>query len=255
MILDRFRLDGQVAIVTGAGRGLGMGMAVGLAEAGADIVSVGRTPETPALVEAVGAAGRQLLPITLDFAELNDDSAAAILAQTLDRFGRVDILVNNAGMTRRGTIADFSTADWDDVIQVNLRAVFLLTRTVGRELARQGHGKIVNTASLLSFQGGILTPAYAASKHAVAGLTKSAANEWAGQRVCVNAIAPGYMATDLTERLREDPARFQELSARIPAGRWGTPEDLAGTVVFLASAASDYVTGQVIAVDGGWLSR
>ncbi len=255
MILDRFRLDGQVAIVTGAGRGLGLGMALALAEAGADIVAVGRAPETPELVEGVRAAGRRLLPIARDLATLDDEGASAILARTLDQCGRVDILLNNAGMTRRGAVADFATADWDEVMQVNLRAVFLLTRTVGGELARRGRGKIINTASLLSFQGGILTPAYAASKHAVAGLTKAAANEWAAQGVCVNAIAPGYMATDLTERLRQDPVRFRELSDRIPAGRWGTPDDLAGTVVFLASAASDYVTGQVIAVDGGWLSR
>lgn len=255
MILEQFRLDGQVAIVTGGGRGLGLGMATALAEAGADIVSVGRTADAPVLAERVAAAGRQLLTLASELTELDEAAAEAILAATLQRFGRVDILVNNAGLTRRGPVATFSLADWDTVLQVNLRAVFILSRTVAQEFLRQGHGKIVNIASLLSFQGGILIPAYAASKHAVAGLTKAMANEWAAKGLCVNAIAPGYMATDLTEALRNDPVRYRELSDRIPAGHWGTPADLGGAAVFLASAASNYVNGQILAVDGGWLSR
>lgn len=255
MILDRFRLDGQVAIVTGAGRGLGLGIAAGLAEAGADIVSVGRTAATPALTERIAATGRRLLPLDTDLAELDDDGAAALLARTLELFGRVDILVNNAGTTRRNPVAEFTTEDWDYVLGVNLRSIFLLSRTVGREFLGQRRGKIVNVASLLSFQGGIMTPAYATAKHGVAGLTKAMANEWAGQGICVNAIAPGYMATDLNERLLNDPERYRQISERIPAGHWGTPEDLAGTAVFLASAASDYVNGQILAVDGGWLAR
>lgn len=255
MILDRFRLDGQVAIVTGAGRGLGLGIAGGLAEAGADIVSVGRVAETSALAARVAAAGRRLLPLPTDLADLDDEGAAAILARTLETFGRVDVLVNNAGTTRRAPVAEFTTEDWDYVLGVNLRAIFLLSRTVGRALLDQGRGKIVNVASLLSFQGGILTPAYATAKHGVAGLTRAMANEWAGKGICVNAIAPGYMATDLNERLLNDPERLRQISERIPAGHWGEPDDLAGTAVFLASAASDYVNGQILAVDGGWLSR
>ncbi len=255
MILDQFRLDGQVAIVTGAGRGLGLGMAAALAEAGADLVAVSRSGVAPELAARVAAAGRRVHMVAADVGELDDAGAAALLAETLGQFGRVDILLNNAGITHRAKAEDFATAEWDTVLAVNLHAVFLLCRTVGRELLRQGHGKIINIASLLSYQGGILVPAYAASKHAVAGLTKALANEWAGRGVCVNAIAPGYMATDLTQGLRDDPDRNRQVSERIPAGRWGTPDDLAGAAVFLASAASDYVHGQLLAVDGGWLAR
>lgn len=255
MILDRFRLAGQVAIVTGAGRGLGLGMAAALAEAGADLVAVSRSGDIAALEERVAAAGRRVHLIASDVATLDDAGADAILAEALAQFGRVDILLNNAGITRRAKAEEFTTEDWNAVLAVNLQAVFLLCRTIGKHLVEQGHGKIINIASMLSYQGGILVPAYTASKHAVAGLTKALANEWAGRGVCVNAIAPGYMATDLTERLRDDPVRNREVNERIPAGRWGTPDDLGGTAVFLASAASDYINGQLIAVDGGWLGR
>jgi 2-deoxy-D-gluconate 3-dehydrogenase len=255
MILDKFRLDDQVAIVTGGGRGLGLGIAAGLAEAGADIVSVGRAVEQPFLAERVQAAGRRLLPLGRDLGALDDGMAEGILQAARNTFGRVDILINNAGINARRPAAEYSTAEWDQVVSVNLRAVFLLCRTIGDAMLRQGHGKIVNVASLLAFQGGITVPAYAASKHAVAGLTKALANEWAGRGVNVNAIAPGYMDTDLNIALRADPERNRQITERIPAGRWGTPDDLAGAAVFLASAAADYVHGEVLVVDGGWMAR
>lgn len=253
MILDRFRLDGQVALITGGNRGLGLGMAAALAEAGADIVSVQRSIDVPALRERVHAAGRRLLPLALDLAA--PDTAQHALAATLEHFGRVDILVNNAGIQRRAPATDFSLGDWQAVLAVNLDAVFRLCQVVGRELVRQGHGKIINIASLLAIQGGITVPAYAASKHAVAGLTKALCNEWASHGVNVNAIAPGYMDTDLNVALLADPVRSRAINERIPAGRWGTADDVAGAVVFLASRASDYVHGQLLVVDGGWLAR
>lgn len=253
MILDKFRLDGQVAVVTGGNRGLGLGMAAGLAEAGADIVSVQRAPEAPELARRVAAAGRRLLPLGLDLAAA--DAAEQALAATLDHFGRVDILVNNAGIQRRAPATDFSLADWEEVIAVNQRAVFLFCQAFGRVMVGQGRGKIINVASLLSYQGGITVPAYAAAKHAVAGLTKALCNEWSGRGVNVNAIAPGYMDTDLNTALRANPERNRAISERIPAGRWGTPEDMAGAAVFLASAASDFIHGETIAIDGGWLAR
>ena len=253
MILDRFRLDGEVALVTGGNRGLGMGMAAALAEAGADIVSVQRSAEAPALAERVEAAGRSLLPLALDLADAG--SARRALAATLDRFGRVDILVNNAGVQRRAPATEFSFEDWKAVLEINLDAVFRFCQAFGGEMVRQGHGKIINVASLLSFQGGITVPAYAASKHAVTGLTRALSNEWAAQGVNVNAIAPGYMDTDMNEALLADPGRSQTIGGRIPAGRWGVAEDMAGAAVFLASAASDYVHGHTLVVDGGWLAR
>jgi 2-deoxy-D-gluconate 3-dehydrogenase len=253
MILDRFRLDGKVAVVTGGNRGLGFGMASALAEAGADIVSVQRSGDAPELAEHVAAAGRQLL---LCQADLADNAAPElVLEKTLTRFGHVDILVNNAGIQRRAPVAEFTESDWDDVIAVNLRAVFRFCQVFGRVMLAQGHGKIINIASILAFQGGIRIPAYTASKHAVAGLTKSLCNEWAARGVNVNAIAPGYIATDLNVALQNDPERYSAITDRIPAGRWGTSDDLAGAVVFLASAASDYVHGEILSVDGGWMAR
>jgi 2-deoxy-D-gluconate 3-dehydrogenase len=253
MILDNFRLDGQVAVVTGGNRGLGLGMAAALAEAGADIVSVQRAPEAPELAGRVEAAGRRLLALGLDLAAV--DAADRALAATLERFGRVDILVNNAGIQRRAPATDFPLADWEAVIAVNQRAVFLFCQAFGRVMVGQGRGKIINVASLLSFQGGITVPAYAAAKHAVSGLTQALCNEWASKGVNVNAIAPGYMDTEMNTALRANPERNRAISERIPAGRWGSPDDMAGMAVFLASAAADYVHGQTLAVDGGWLAR
>jgi|SRR5450432_2286375 len=253
MILDQFRLDGKVAVVTGGNRGLGLGMAAALAEAGADIVSVQHGSVAPQLAEQVIQAERKLL---LCPADLGDDSTPKmVLEKTLARFGRVDILVNNAGVQRRAPAADFSMDDWDTVLGTNLRVVFQFCQTLGRVFLEQERGKIINIASLLSFQGGITVPAYAASKHGIVGLTQALCNEWAGKGVNVNAIAPGYMDTEMNDALRNDPVRNEAISARIPAKRWGTPDDMAGAVVFLASSASDYVHGQTLIVDGGWSAR
>jgi 2-dehydro-3-deoxy-D-gluconate 5-dehydrogenase len=253
MIGNCFRLDGQVALITGGNRGLGLAMASALAEAGADLVTVQRSVEIPTLAERVAAAGRRVLPLALDLAV--SGVAQQALAATLENFGRIDILVNNAGIQRRAPATDFSLADWQAVLAINLDAVFHFCQVVGRQMVQQGHGKIINIASLLAFQGGITVPAYAASKHAIAGLTKALCNEWAGCGVHVNAIAPGYMDTDLNAALRADAARSKAITTRIPAGRWGTPEDVAGAVVFLASSAADYVHGHTLVVDGGWMAR
>jgi 2-deoxy-D-gluconate 3-dehydrogenase len=252
MILDLFRLDGRVAVVTGASRGLGLGVALAMVEAGADIVAIQRGAPADELAARAAAAGRCLLPLSLDIAA--DGAAEQALAAAASLGGSL-ILVNNAGIQRRHPAAAFPLADWDEVIDVNLRAVYRFCQVFGVAMLSSGGGKIINLASLLSFQGGITVPAYAASKHAVAGLTKALCNEWAGRGVNVNAIAPGYMDTDMTERLRADPTRSAEISARIPAGRWGLPVDIGGLAVFLASPAADYIHGQVIAVDGGWLAR
>jgi 2-deoxy-D-gluconate 3-dehydrogenase len=253
MILDQFRLDGKVALVTGGSRGLGFGMAVGLAEAGADIISIQHTTSSKALAERIASMGRRFLPLTLDIG--SETAAQQALETALSRFGHIDILVNNAGIQRRAPAAEFSIEDWDSVINVNLRAVFLFCQVFGGQMLQQGYGKIINIASLLSIQGGITVPAYTASKHAIAGLTKALCNEWAGQGVNVNAIAPGYMDTDLNVALRTNSERDRQISERIPAGRWGKPEDMAGAVVFLASPASDYLHGHLLVVDGGWLAR
>jgi 2-deoxy-D-gluconate 3-dehydrogenase len=253
MILEKFRLDGKTAIVTGARKGLGYGIAEGLAEAGADIVGVGPLP-MPETRSAVEALGRQFLFVEADLT--SQERIDAIVENSVERFGKVDILVNNAGIIRRNDILEFTERDWDEVINVNLKSLFFLSRAAARQMVLQGRGgKILHVASLLSFQGGIRVPSYTASKSGVAGLTKLLANDLAKYGIQVNAIAPGYMATDNTEALRNDPGRSEEILARIPAGRWGTPEDLKGAAVFLASSASDYVTGHITAVDGGWLSR
>jgi 2-deoxy-D-gluconate 3-dehydrogenase len=247
-----FSLAGKVALVTGASRGLGAAMALGLAAAGADVVlHATALPEDTA--GAVRKLGRRAATLAAD---LGDPSAPACLAaDALAVYGRIDILINNAGVIRRRAAADHSDEDWDAVIEVNLSSVFRLSRAIGRHMLERGSGKIINVASLLSFQGGVTVPGYAAAKGGVAQLTKALANEWAGRGVNVNAIAPGYMVTDVTTALRADEVRTRQIGERIPAGRWGTPADLAGAAVFLASAASDYVNGHVLAVDGGWLGR
>jgi 2-deoxy-D-gluconate 3-dehydrogenase len=253
-ILDAFRLDGKVALVTGAGRGLGQGMAVGLAEAGADIAGLDVLPldETQSRVEALG---RRFLAVNCNLRDSSVAELNRVVQQVASELGRLDILVNNAGIIRRAPVLEFSEAYWDDVIQINLKALFFLSQAAGRVMVAQGGGKIINVASMLSFQGGILVPSYTAAKSGVAGLTRALANELATQGVNVNAIAPGYMTTDNTAPLRADPVRSESILGRIPAGRWGEPEDLKGVVVFLASAASDYLYGAIVPVDGGWLTR
>jgi len=253
MILDKFKLDGKVAIVTGASTGLGQGMAIALAEAGADIVGVDYVPctETKQKIESIG---RRFLEIQANLMTI--EPINMIIEKTIQEFGKLDILVNNAGIIRRCDAIDFTEKDWDDVIAINLKTVFFFCQAAARQFIKQGTGgKIINIASMLSFQGGIRVPSYTASKSGVAGLTKALANEWAKYNINVNAIAPGYMATNNTQQLREDPVRSAEILSRIPAGRWGTPEDLQGAVVFLASDASEYVNGCILNVDGGWLAR
>jgi len=254
MILDLFRLDGRVALVTGAARGLGQAMALGLAEAGADIVGLDRcsSDETGA---AVTVLGRRFMQVCCDLREASVADLNAIVCQIVAEMGRLDILVNNAGIIRRAPALEFSEADWDDVLQINLKTVFFLAQAAGRVMVPQGGGKIINVASMLSFQGGILVPSYTAAKSAVAGITRGLANEWAKHGINVNAIAPGYMATDNTAPIRADAARAETILARIPAGRWGEPSDLQGCVVFLASKASDYMHGTIVCVDGGWMAR
>ena len=253
MTPDSFSLEGRVAVVTGANTGLGQGLAVALAGAGADIVCVGRSSAAET-VAAVQALGRQALEVQADLTSTRD--VPQILAETLGRFGRLDILVNNAGTIRRADALEFSETDWDDVLGVNLKSVFFLSQAAAREMIGSGRGgKIIHIASMLSFQGGIRVASYTASKSGVAGLTRLMANEWAARHVNVNAIAPGYFATNNTEALRQDETRNRDILARIPAARWGQPGDLAGAAVFLASRASDYVHGAVIPVDGGWLAR
>lgn len=253
MNLEMFSLKGKTAIVTGANTGLGQAMCIALAEAGADIVGVARREmtETQAMVEAKGAG---FLPVIADLLTL--EPINRIIKEAVERFGSIDILVNNAGIIRREDAIDFSVEDWDDVINTNLKTLYFLSQAVARRFIDQkSGGKIINVASMLSYQGGIRVPAYTASKHAVMGVTKSMANEWARHGINVNAIAPGYMVTNNTETLRKDPKRYGEILDRIPAGRWGEPSDMGGAAVFLASAASDYIHGFTLAVDGGWLSR
>ncbi len=253
MILDQFKLDKKIAIVTGSARGLGQGMALGLAEAGADIalVDILDMSESKQQIEALG---RRCVAIQAD---LSDKACVStIVDATVKELGGIDILFNNAGIIRRAPITEFSEKDWDDVMNINIRTLFFLSQAAGKVMIEQGRGgKIVNTASMLSFQGGILVPSYTASKSAVMGLTRLLANELGVHDINVNAIAPGYMATENTKALRQDPARNQAILDRIPAGRWGTPQDLQGVAVFLASGAANYLQGYTIAVDGGWLAR
>jgi 2-deoxy-D-gluconate 3-dehydrogenase len=253
MILDQFNLSGKVAMVTGCSTGLGQGMSYGLAEAGADVVGIDYVdfPETQATIEGMG---RRFLGIKADLSSL--EPIEGIIQKTLKAFGKLDILVNNAGIIRRADAVDFTEKDWDDVMNLNIKTLFFLSQAAARQFIKQGtRGRIINVASMLSFQGGIRVPSYTASKSSVMGVTRLMANEWAKHNININAIAPGYMATDNTAPLRADPVRSKDILERIPAGRWGTPDDLKGVVVFLASEASNYVNGYTIAIDGGWLAR
>jgi 2-deoxy-D-gluconate 3-dehydrogenase len=254
-ILDKFRLDGKTALVTGCRRGIGKAFAVALAEAGADIVGVSASlePSGSAVEQEVAARGRSFRGYACDFADRQ--ALYALIARINQAVDRIDILINNAGTILRKPAAEHPDDYWDKVIEVNLSAQFILAREFGKRMLQRGSGKVVFTASLLAFQGGITVPGYAASKGGIAQLTMALANEWAGRGVNVNAIAPGYIATDNTQALRDDPVRSEQILARIPAGRWGRPEDLAGAAVFLSSAASDYVHGITLLVDGGWLGR
>ncbi|TPG65516.1 SDR family NAD(P)-dependent oxidoreductase [Hymenobacter nivis] len=250
-----FNLTGQTALVTGCNRGIGLAMAVGLAEAGANIVGVSATlaADGGEVGRQVRALGRQFSAYQADFSQRA--SADAFATQVLADFPAIDILVNNAGTIRRAPAAEHPDADWDDVLAINLDAPFRLARAVGAQMLARGRGKIIFTASLLTFQGGINVPGYAASKGAIGSLVKALANEWAGRGVNVNAIAPGYIATDNTEALRQDADRSAAILSRIPAGRWGQPDDFRGPTVFLASAAADYIHGTILTVDGGWMGR
>ncbi len=253
-IIEKFKLDGKVALVTGASVGLGQAMAQALAEAGADVAAHchfdGEAAETCTSIEKIGRKSKSFA------GDMSDkDVPKKLVEEVVSEFGRIDILINNAGMIRRTPAVDFSEEDWMTVLEVNLSSVFRLSQAAGKIMIENGGGKIVNVASLLSFQGGITVPAYTASKSGVAGLTKALANEWAKHNVNVNAIAPGYMATNNTTALRADENRNRQILERIPAGRWGNADDLAGAAVFLSSAASDYLQGHILVVDGGWMAR
>jgi len=253
MILDSFDVKGKVAIVTGCDTGLGQGMALGLAQAGCDIVGVNIVEPTET-IEKIEATGQKFIDIRANLMKLDD--IPSIVSRAVEELGRIDILVNNAGIIRRNDAIDFSEQDWDDVMNINIKSVFFMSQAVAKQFIAQGNGgKIINIASMLSFQGGIRVPSYTASKSGVMGVTRLMANEWAKHGINVNAIAPGYMATNNTAALRADAERNQAILERIPADRWGTPEDLAGPCVFLSSKASDYINGYTIAVDGGWLAR
>ena len=247
-------LAGKIAVVTGANRGIGHAIALALAEAGADIVGTSRQmSDDESIAKEVRALGRKFFPFACDMK--NRAESTALAKKVLTEVGQVDILVNNAGTIRRENIADYSLADWDEVVEVNLTAPFILTQDFGKPMLERSAGKVIFISSLLSYQGGIRVPAYTASKSGIAGLVKAFANEWAGKGVNVNAVAPGYIVTDNTEALRADPIRYEAITGRIPAGRWGEGRDIAGSVVFLASENADYLHGSTITVDGGWMGR
>jgi 2-deoxy-D-gluconate 3-dehydrogenase len=254
-VLDQFKLDGKIALVTGCRRGIGQAMALALAEAGAGIIGVSRSLESAGsdVEKAVRALGRDFKGYAADFGKRQ--AVYEFIRQVTADFPVIDILVNNAGTIRRSPAAEHSDEYWDEIIETDLNAQFILSREIGKRMVERGSGKIIFTASLLTFQGGITVPGYAAAKGAIGQLTKALANEWAGKGVQVNAIAPGYIATDNTTALRADPVRNPAILARIPAGRWGVPDDFKGAVVFLASRASDYVSGSILVVDGGWMGR
>ncbi|MCU4676777.1 SDR family oxidoreductase [Catenovulum sp. 2E275] len=252
--LDIFSVEDKVVLVTGASRGIGKALAVGFAKAGAKVICAssreGGTAETEAEIKALGGTAAGV------YADLADHSAVEKMAHdALAVYGKIDVLVNNGGTIARYPAADFPFAEFQKVIDVNLNSLFLLSQIIGKTMLERGAGKIINTASMLSYTGGLTVPAYTASKHAVAGVTKALANEWASQNIQVNAIAPGYFATDNTQALRDNPERNQEIKKRIPSGEWGQPDQLVGAAIFLASQASDYVNGHILAVDGGWLAR
>ena len=253
MILDSFRLAGKNALVTGSSRGMGAAIAIALAEAGAHVALHGSETVPAEVIEKVSATGANHAALTADLT--HPDNCHGLVERAITALGSIDILINNAGITRRAPAVDFSVEDWNDVIALNLTSVFRLCQSAARPMLERGHGKIVNIASLLSFQGGITVPSYAAAKGGVAQITKALANEWAARGIQVNAIAPGYMATELTEALQNDATRNRQILERIPAGRWGAPEDVAGAAVFLASPASNYINGHILVVDGGWLAR
>lgn len=251
--MDLFSLEGKVAVVTGGNRGLGEAMAYGLAKAGAHIAIVQRSMEIPDVVSKIHQLGRKCESFPYDLA--NIEGIPSLVDKIRERMGAIDILINNAGVQRRSPSVQFSEEDWDYVVQINMKSVFFLCQAVGKVMLQQGHGKIINIASLISFQGGINIPAYAASKGAVAQFTKTLSNEWASLGVHVNAVAPGYMATEMNTALLGDKERNEQIMHRIPAGRWGKPEDMVGAAIFLASKASDYIHGEIIVVDGGWMGR
>jgi len=251
--MKAFDLTGKTAVVTGGATGLGKGMALGLAEAGANLVLITNQSSAEDVIREIKQMGKSAVGVKIDLKQR--EQLKKIVETSVSEFGSLDILVNNAGIIRRTPAAEHSYEDWQDVMDTNLNSVFTLCQLAGKQMIQQGSGKIINIASMLSFQGGITVPGYTASKHAVAGLTKAFANEWSSKNIQVNAIAPGYMSTDNTEALRNDETRNRQILERIPAGRWGTAEDLKGAVVFLASSASDYVNGQILCVDGGWMVR
>lgn len=251
MILDKFRLDGKIGVVTGGTKGIGKAIAMALAEAGADIAVVSRSPH-PDIDKAILGLGRKYMHHAADLTERKQ--TRNVIPTIVKRMGEVDILVNNAGIIRRSPAAEHPEEDWDDTLESDLTAAFILAQAAGRVMLKKGKGKIINIASVLAFQGGINVTAYASAKHGVVGLTKAFANDWASKGVNVNALAPGFYVTELTEAIEKDPERSKSITARTPAGRWGTPEDIAGAAVFLASPASDFVHGVILPVDGGWLA-
>lgn len=254
-MMDTFRLDGKVALVTGANRGLGQAMAVGLAEAGANIAGLNRAADPGQTQKRVESLGRRFVHVQCDLATASVEQLQQAIDQVTTRMGRLDILVNNAGIIRRAPALEYRESDWDDILQINLKAAFFLSQAAAKIMLKQGGGKIIQIASVLSYQGGILVPPYTATKHGIVGVTRALANEWAKHNINVNAIAPGYFETDNTAAIRQDEARNNAILERIPAGRWGKPDDLKGIVVFLASEASNYIHGAVVPVDGAWLAR